>query len=147
MEEQEIHNMCRKFNIRNYTINPDGSIDVDGNVNICDYELTNIPIRFHKVRGWFDCSNNNLTTLENSPTIMNGKFFCTSNKLTNLIGCPKNIHMSSYFFNNPLESLEGYNNYEDLNYNYLSCDNKEELVSKHKKSCRNIRMKHLLESI
>ena len=43
-----------------------------------------------------------LTTLENSPTIMNGKFFCTSNKLTNLIGCPKNMHMSSYFFNNPL---------------------------------------------
>ncbi len=130
MEEQEIHKICKSYEIENYTINPDGSIDVDGNVNICNYELINIPTKFHKVRGWFDCSNNNLTTLENSPTIMNGKFFCTSNKLTNLIGCPKNMHISFYFFNNPLESLEGY----ESSYSYLFCDDKTKLVRKHLRS-------------
>lgn len=130
MNKQKIHYICKEYNINNYTINSDGSIDVDGNVNICNYELTNIPIKFHKVSGWFDCSNNYLTTLENTPTIMGGKFFCTSNELTNLIGCPKNIHRSSYFFNNPLESLEGY----ESSYSYLFCDYKTKLVRKHLRS-------------
>lgn len=32
MTEQEIHNICKKLKIKNYTINSDGSIDVDGDV-------------------------------------------------------------------------------------------------------------------
>ena len=30
MTEQEIHDICKKYNIKNYTINPDGSTDVEG---------------------------------------------------------------------------------------------------------------------
>ena len=34
MNEQKIHDICKVYNINNYTINSDGSIDVDGNVNL-----------------------------------------------------------------------------------------------------------------
>ena len=44
ISEQEIHDICKKYKIKNYIINPDGSIDVDGNVNISYMELTKIPI-------------------------------------------------------------------------------------------------------
>ena len=39
MSEQEIHDICRKYNIINYTINPDGSIDVNGDVYISKTNL------------------------------------------------------------------------------------------------------------
>jgi hypothetical protein len=41
--EQEIINICKKYNIQNYTINPDGSIDVNGDVWLSNKKLTKIP--------------------------------------------------------------------------------------------------------
>ena len=34
MSNEEIHQICQQYNIENYTINPDGSIDVEGNVDL-----------------------------------------------------------------------------------------------------------------
>jgi hypothetical protein len=34
MTKKEIHNICKKYNIKNYSFNEDLSIDVDGNVNL-----------------------------------------------------------------------------------------------------------------
>jgi hypothetical protein len=34
--EQEIHDICKKYYIENYTINDDGSIDVDDNVSFAN---------------------------------------------------------------------------------------------------------------
>ena len=62
MTEQEIHNICKEYNITNYTINPDGSIDVDGNVDLSYMDLTEIPLRFNKISGRFWCNSNKLTT-------------------------------------------------------------------------------------
>ncbi len=62
MSEQEIHNICEKYNITNYTINPDGSIDVDDGVDLSGKDLIKIPLKFNKVNGWFDCSYNQLTS-------------------------------------------------------------------------------------
>ena len=33
---EDIDEICRKYNIINYTINSDGTIDVDGNVDLSD---------------------------------------------------------------------------------------------------------------
>ena len=65
--EQEIHTICEKYNITNYSINPDGSIDVEGDVNLSYRNLTKIPIKFNKVSGYFYCAFNKLTSLENFP--------------------------------------------------------------------------------
>ena len=37
--EQKIHDICKKYNIKNYSINTDGSIDVDGNVDLSNQKL------------------------------------------------------------------------------------------------------------
>ena len=81
-----IKNFCEKYYITNYTINDDLSIDVDGNVDIgytptkkSIYILDEIPIKFNKVRGYFDCSNNNLSSLKNCPTYVGKNFSCDEN--------------------------------------------------------------------
>ena len=38
--------ICRKYHITNYTINLDGSIDVDSSVKLSHMNLINIPLKF-----------------------------------------------------------------------------------------------------
>jgi hypothetical protein len=76
--------ICEKYGITNYTINDGGSIDVDGNVDLYNCNITELPLRFNKVTGWFDCGYNNLTTLEGCPRWIGSWFSCDHNKLTSL---------------------------------------------------------------
>ena len=122
MINQEIHNICKEYRITNYTINSDGSIDVDGNVDLFNYNLNKIPLKFNKVNGYFDISHNNITSLEGSPKIVTSWFDFSHNKLTNLKGI-ETVDRFIFCKNNSLESLEGYNN----DYDKLDCDNKEKL--------------------
>ncbi len=131
MSEKEIHDICMKYNIENYSINTDGSIDVNDDVNIYKRGLSKIPLKFNKVSGYFNCSNNNLTTLEGCPKKVDGFFDCSNNKLVSLDGIPEYIRGSLMCYRNPLKSLEGFN---DDDFNYLHCDNKDRLVLKHKRS-------------
>ena len=90
----------------NYTINPDGSIDVDDNVSFDPSrssstklrykpskknKLTELPIKFNKVGGNFYCNDNELTTLEGAPKEVGRDFDCHNNQLTSLVGCPEVI--------------------------------------------------------
>jgi hypothetical protein len=76
--------ICEKYNITNYTINDDGSIDVNGNVDLYYIELTELPLIFNKVTGYFDCGRNNLTSLKGSPVWVGGNFNCNYNRLPSL---------------------------------------------------------------
>ena len=91
--KRDIHSICDEYGINDYTINPDGSIDVDGNI-ILSYdfergELSKIPLKFAKVTGDFECDRNQLTTLKGSPKSVGGNFYCHSNQLTSLEGLPE----------------------------------------------------------
>ena len=108
MSEEEIHKICDTIKIDNYTINPDGSIDVEGDVVILIF-INEIPLRFNMVSGNFYCSYNNLSTLKNFPNEVGGETF---------------------LYGNPLKSLDGYNG----GYDKLYCDNKDYLILKHKRS-------------
>ena len=102
--------ICKKYGIENYTINPDGSIDVNGNVSLSWCELTELPLTFNKVTGYFNCIYNDLTSLKNSPNIDDNTYFlCSDNKLTNLIGVPSIFgdKCALECNNNKLTSLEG----------------------------------------
>jgi hypothetical protein len=103
----DIFNICRKYKIRNYTINPDGSIDVNGSVALYDEGLIKLPLKFNKVTGFFNCNHNQLTTLEGSPTEVNGDFFCIGNQLTTLEGSPTEVNGDFYCIGNQLTTLEG----------------------------------------
>ena len=79
-----IHDICKQYNIKNYTINSDGSIDVNGYVWLTYEGLTELPLTFNRVSGYFICSHNQLTTLKGSPRWVGGYYNCNNNKLTSL---------------------------------------------------------------
>jgi len=102
----DIDLICQDFDIENYTINPDESIDVDDNVYLNNRNLSSIPLKFGRVSGYFSCYNNNLTSLEGCPEKVGGDFYCDSNDLISLKGCPKKVNDFNCK-NNQLTSLEG----------------------------------------
>ncbi len=83
----EIDEICRNYNIELYTINPDGSINVNDFIWISNYNLTKLPIKFSKSLS-FHCENNKLKTLEGSPVEVNGGFYCRDNYLTSFEFAP-----------------------------------------------------------
>jgi len=126
---EEIDSICKKYNIVNYTINDDGTVDVDGDVNLRNVTvnvkgeygfykgLTKLPLKFGSVTGYFDCSYNQLNTLEGGPKEIGGNFICSYNQLTTLEGGP--IHVGGNFdcSDNKLTTLEGAPNYVGGSFN------------------------------
>lgn len=109
--KRDIHSICSEYGINDYTVNPDGSIDVDGNI-ILSYdfergELSKIPLKFGNIIGDFECDRNQLTTLKGSPKSVVGNFDCSGNKLTSLEYCPESVGGNFYCGYNKLISLEG----------------------------------------
>jgi hypothetical protein len=98
--------ICKKYNIKNYTINSDGSIDVDGNVNLYYMELTELPLTFNKVTGHFSCSNNKLTSLKGCPRWIGGFFDCERNNLTSLEFSPD--YVGAWFACNHNNLIDNY---------------------------------------
>ena len=101
----DIESICKKYGITNYTVNSDGSIDVDGNVDLAGSGLTKLPLKFGNVTGNFYCYNNQLTTLEGSPKEVGGDFYCSDNQLTSLKGGPAKLGGNFYCSNNQLPKL------------------------------------------
>jgi hypothetical protein len=87
--------ICKQYNIKNYTINPDGSIDVNDDVNLWGKSLTELPLTFNRIEGYFDCSNNKLTTLKGCPRWVDSDFNCDDNRLTSLEFSPD--YVGGYF--------------------------------------------------
>jgi hypothetical protein len=104
---EDIDSICKKYNIKNYTINPDGSVDVDGDVSLSNYRFVKLPLKFGRVSGYFDCSLNKLSTLEGSPREVDGDFLCYNNQLTTLEGAPREVGGNFYCQANRLTTLEG----------------------------------------
>lgn len=106
----EIIKLCKLYNIENYTINDDYSVDVDGSVDIGNRKLTKIPIKFGKVTGFFSCVGNMLVDLENSPKWVDKNFMCQyqyNGSLISLKGAPKHVGYRFDCHNNEnLTSLE-----------------------------------------
>ncbi len=105
--EQEIIEICKEYNIENYTINSDGSIDVDGNVDLSYMRLVKIPLKFNKITGVFVCYRNQLTSLEGCPKEVGGGFYCYGNQLTSLEGCPKEVGGGFNCSDNRITDLQG----------------------------------------
>ena len=107
MTPSEIHRICAKYGIRQYTINDDMSISVNGHVDLAFKNLKSIPINFKEVDGYFNCSYNQLTSLQGCPETVGGDFNCNNNQLTSLEGCPETVSGNFSCNDNQLTSLEG----------------------------------------
>jgi len=114
--------VCDKYGIENYTINDDLSIDVDGGVYLNRRYLEYLPLRFNYVSDYFNCSYNELKTLEGCPEKVGGTFHCFKNELKSLKGCPQTVNGDFYCFNNNLVSLKGCPQTVSGDF---SCDNNE----------------------
>jgi hypothetical protein len=106
-EKDRIDLICNEFVIKHYSINSDGSIDVDGDVFISRKKLIHLPLKFGKVSGHFSCSFNHITTLEGSPHTVGGDFNASENRLTSLEGGPHTVVGDFYCSYNNLITLEG----------------------------------------
>jgi len=93
--------------LKNCTLNPDGTYSSEGNVDLSDLGLTELPVKFKEVKGFFDCNYNQLTSLEGAPEHVGGSFYCEFNKLTSLKGAPREVGGSFWCNSNLLTSLEG----------------------------------------
>ncbi|MCK9477055.1 MAG: hypothetical protein M0R46_14105 [Candidatus Muirbacterium halophilum] len=106
INSSEIKAICKKYNIKNYTINDDGSIDVDGEVDLYNKKLKALPLKFRKVSGNFDCGYNKLTSLKGSPQSIGGYFSCCDNQLTSLVGAPKRVGGIFWCNSNNLKNID-----------------------------------------
>ena len=94
----EIENWCEEMDIENYTINSQGEIDVDGEVDLSGRYFKELPYKFGKVTGYFSlriCKN--LISLKNCPYEVEGYFSCGfCPQLDSLKGCPKEVGYHFY---------------------------------------------------
>jgi len=102
-----------KFSKGRWTLNEEtGLVDIDGDF-YGDGEQYSIPltdfkgIRFGVVTGVFDCSNNELTSIEGAPQEVGRGFYCSYNQLTSLEGAPQKVGRGFNCSGNNLTSLEG----------------------------------------
>ena len=125
-DKVKIKKWLEEFEISQYTINDNLTVDVNDHVDISYCHLKKIPIQFGVINGSFNCSHNKLTTLKGAPFIVRGLFncsfnllkdlsyspkeaqnlICSNNKLTTLKGAPQDL-VNMYCEKNRLTNLEG----------------------------------------
>ncbi len=111
-----------KNRIKNYTINEDGSIDCNQDINFFCENLNEIPFKFNRINGNFEISNNKLKSLKNCAKYVEGYFDCSVNKLISLEFGPEYVSKNYHCINNKLETLKGC--VEEV-YGDFNCNNNE----------------------
>ena len=89
-----IEKWLKEYKIKNYTINDDFTIDVDGSIDLFfSKNLSEFPdyIQFGVVKGFFKCIHSQLTSLRGCPRKIEKFFDCRYNKLTSLEGAPEEV--------------------------------------------------------
>lgn len=79
------------------------------NVELDKMFLKEIPdnIAMYACHGFYDISDNKLTSLKNCPSFVKGNFLCDTNKLTSLKDGPQEVQGTYKCDNNRLKSLDG----------------------------------------
>ena len=93
-----IEEICKRYDIKNYTINPDGTIDVDGGVFLYDMNLEELPLSFNKVSGYFDCGRNKLTSLKGCPEKIGKEFRCFNTPLSSIFNRADQFFLHAFNF-------------------------------------------------
>lgn len=131
MNREKIEQYLKSWDIISYTINDDLSVDSNCSVYIGSMGLTEIPVQFNKVKGFFDCSQNKLTTLKGCPIETTGFFDCSENLLTSLEGSPKKVGGFFNAYKNKLITLDGSPKvvngdvdvrFNDIKHNWVECE-------------------------
>lgn len=140
--KEETEQWLNLMGIKNYIIHDDLKVDVKENVNISAKNLDFIPIQFGLVHGDFNCSQNNLKSLEGSPyevacfepygrdTYHLGSFFCQDNQLESLAFAPKKVFRYMHCVDNA--QLKDFPSFDTQVQTIVLNDNNGELIKKTK---------------
>jgi len=79
---KQIDFLDKVCDVNSWFLNRDGTVNVDVSVNMSNMNLNEIPVKFGRVYGHFNCSNNNLTTLKNIPNYLGYSLKFSGNNLT-----------------------------------------------------------------
>jgi hypothetical protein len=107
MTKEKIIEICNEFDLIDYHVNEDGTVNVDDMVVIYNKNITHIPINFGVVGGDFFINDTCITSLQGAPRIVGGDFVCSDNHLTSLSGGPEKVGGNYNCGHNFLHSLEG----------------------------------------
>lgn len=92
-KKEDIINWLEEYNIKNFQLIENSQygfvVDVLDNVNIYGQKIKEIRVKFNFIKGEFDISGNQLTSLYGSPVQCRGVFDCSRNQLTDLMHCPE----------------------------------------------------------
>lgn len=105
--KQDIIDWLKQMNYQDYIIHDNLVVDIDGDVDLVEKNLKELPIQFGEIKGYFDCSLNQLTHLKGSPHTVYSWFNCQANQLKTLEGGPQIVGDSYDCSSNELHSLEG----------------------------------------
>ena len=108
-KKAQIEEWLKKYNITNYTINPDFTINVDDNVTLKSYPDEELPkyIQFNETYD-FNIISGVLQTLKGCPIKVKGTFYCECPNLINLEYSPKKIRRDYMLYNcKNIKSLKG----------------------------------------
>jgi hypothetical protein len=90
-----------------FIIDKDLSVIAHQDVDISDQHLSKILVKFYKVKGYFDCSNNDLNSLQNYPYhLVEDNFTCDNNLLSSLEFSPDVIYGNFYCRDNTVKFTE-----------------------------------------
>jgi hypothetical protein len=115
-EISAIQKICKNIGLRKFEINfTDGSVDVNGNVNLRSGwgdgtmdKTPTLPVNFDKINGHFICQGIGLITLVGCPKEVGQHFVCAHQDILTLEGCPKKVKWNFIcHWNEKLTSLEG----------------------------------------
>lgn len=101
---------------------PDQKVKITGSIWAKRHDMATLPVKFSTVSGdvmWKECG---LTSLEGSPTHVQGSFVVIHNQLSDLTGSPRTVGGDFHVNNNPgLKSLAGGPDQVDEGYSFTKC--------------------------
>ena len=97
--KEQIKQWLDLMDIKNYVINKDLTVDIEGNADLSYKNLKELPVQFGKVRRDFFCQNNQLKSLKGAPQKVRRDFYCYNNQLKSIPKWIKNIK-DVYVFQN-----------------------------------------------
>lgn len=104
-DHDEISAWLKRQHVTGYAIKNSNEVDVERNVDLSYYELRHFPIKFRKITGDFECSNNLLVSLQGAPDEVTNDFECYYNQLSSYEFLPKKIGRNLYLGNDRVTSL------------------------------------------
>lgn len=105
-ERDQVEIWLYKHKVTNYIICQDLTVDVEGNLELRNKNITYLPIQFGQVAGSCDISQNKLTSLKGVPHEIGGHLWCHDNLLTNLKHFPQKIRGELQAQNNQLTNID-----------------------------------------